>query len=539
MEATAVLRARVSAQMASKVPAAKFCPVVTIFLRPKIVLLTASLLTTSVLALYFVKKDTDSVTFRGTWSHQLPGAQTIPDCIKVDPAELFGGIKTRFEYSGTCADFDSESVSRLAREEIFKTFCPCEKVTITLEEIHCNDSTDNHGRVSRRAANGKKANIQIGFRIVAKDPSGILLAKNCDRKCRTSQRELVKAVTAAGQRLVTVLNGNPLSFEVDRRKISYISGSAISEKPKLGCNKPEQVKIGTRCLECGRGSYFQKGKCLPCPLHTYKDALGPEKCKPCAEGTVTLQIGSKSVDNCLHECRPGTYSRDGLGVCQECTLNSYQPKFGQKSCIRCPNGTVTETMGSTKESACLPDCDRERCDGHVCDGPKCRCIPDYKMFDLTKDCDDGSDEANWNNCSDFSCLSNATIPQRLCMSSFAVIVELNNVEKVGNLAILHARVLSVLVFSAAIYSNVYNDQYYLGSKAFACDCPQLETEHRYLFTGHKNGDGNLVISHESIAMLWDDRNATVFSILKEISGVNPCPLVTGPVDSTRNGKNGK
>lgn len=51
-------------------------------------------------------------------------------------------------------------------------------------------------------------------------------------------------------------------------------------------------------------------------------------------------------------CLPGTYSEDGLEQCTTCQEGFYQNKYGQMSCIHCPDNTTTYRRGVRRLSMC-------------------------------------------------------------------------------------------------------------------------------------------------------------------------------------------
>jgi hypothetical protein len=52
------------------------------------------------------------------------------------------------------------------------------------------------------------------------------------------------------------------------------------------------------------------------------------------------------------QCKQGTYSSSGLETCESCPLGTYQPEFGSRSCLLCPEHTSTVKRGAVNISAC-------------------------------------------------------------------------------------------------------------------------------------------------------------------------------------------
>ncbi|RWS11069.1 hypothetical protein B4U79_18994 [Dinothrombium tinctorium] len=58
--------------------------------------------------------------------------------------------------------------------------------------------------------------------------------------------------------------------------------------------------------------------------------------------------------NHCRPCHPGKYRDHKITVCQPCPQNSYQPFFGQSSCVHCPPGSMTfiDSEGAASENSC-------------------------------------------------------------------------------------------------------------------------------------------------------------------------------------------
>ena len=53
------------------------------------------------------------------------------------------------------------------------------------------------------------------------------------------------------------------------------------------------------------------------------------------------------------ECAPGTYYVAANKTCEYCPSGEYQTNAAQTECMKCPNGTTTETYGSFAEDECF------------------------------------------------------------------------------------------------------------------------------------------------------------------------------------------
>lgn len=53
------------------------------------------------------------------------------------------------------------------------------------------------------------------------------------------------------------------------------------------------------------------------------------------------------------ECSPGTYYDNDTRRCPQCDKGYYQDTSGQDSCVRCPDNTTTQFIGSKSISDCI------------------------------------------------------------------------------------------------------------------------------------------------------------------------------------------
>lgn len=55
------------------------------------------------------------------------------------------------------------------------------------------------------------------------------------------------------------------------------------------------------------------------------------------------------------QCKPGSNSLNGLEICESCPLGHFQPNFGARECLVCPDETSTVTRGAVDEMECGGD----------------------------------------------------------------------------------------------------------------------------------------------------------------------------------------
>ena len=105
--------------------------------------------------------------------------------------------------------------------------------------------------------------------------------------------------------------------------------------------KPFSVPINTAC-ECLPGYRDIKTSCVPCSESTYQPLYGQDSCIPC-DGTQNTRgtIGNIAIDACI--CNDGTYKRQAAATtCSECPEG-----------LVCKNGTISVSHGYWRSDAAL------------------------------------------------------------------------------------------------------------------------------------------------------------------------------------------
>ena len=156
--------------------------------------------------------------------------------------------------------------------------------------------------------------------------------------------------------------------------------------------------------ECGPGFGFdiRQGICSPCSKGTYKADAGDTLCLTCPERKSTLELGSKSADDCLCavgfklandsciECPPSSYC-NGTGLAYSCTEGaSSAPRSGsvdecsceagffqQRSlCKLCPSGRYKSLGGN--DASCPLQCPTSSSSKNgSTDRSECFCLPGF------------------------------------------------------------------------------------------------------------------------------------------------------------------
>nr|XP_028567204.1 sushi, von Willebrand factor type A, EGF and pentraxin domain-containing protein 1 [Podarcis muralis] len=215
-----------------------------------------------------------------------------------------------------------------------------------------------HSRVKRH----KKMNvptsdhkIKLVFNITASVP---LPDERNDTLESENQQRLLKMLETITNRLKRTLSKDPMySFQFSSELLVADANSLEAEKAFLFC-RPGSVLRGRMCVNCPLGTYYslEHHACESCWIGSYQDEEGQLECKNCPSASYTEYLHARSISECKAECKPGTYSPNGLEICESCPLGKYQPVTGSKHCIPCPESMSTVKRGAVDISACGVPC---------------------------------------------------------------------------------------------------------------------------------------------------------------------------------------
>ncbi|KAM9329386.1 sushi, von Willebrand factor type A, EGF and pentraxin domain-containing protein 1 [Gastrophryne carolinensis] len=173
-----------------------------------------------------------------------------------------------------------------------------------------------------------------------------------------NQQRLLKTLEAITNRLKRTLRKEPLySFQFSSEMMIADSNSLEEGRAILYC-RPGSVLKGRLCVNCPKGTFYslEHNACESCWIGSYQNEEGQMDCKSCPAGTYTEYLHSKRLSECKAQCKPGTYSLNGLEICESCPLGTYQPVMGSKFCVSCPKGMSTVKRGSVNISECGVPC---------------------------------------------------------------------------------------------------------------------------------------------------------------------------------------
>uniref|UniRef100_A0A8C7PS29 Sushi, von Willebrand factor type A, EGF and pentraxin domain-containing protein 1 n=1 Tax=Oncorhynchus mykiss TaxID=8022 RepID=A0A8C7PS29_ONCMY len=174
-----------------------------------------------------------------------------------------------------------------------------------------------------------------------------------------NQKRLLRTLEQLTNRLKRTLAKQPLSsYHVSSEMIVVADPKSLeSKRASLFC-RPGSVLKGRMCVQCPVGTYYslEYAECESCWLGSFQEQEGQMECKTCPDGSSTAYLHARSQDQCKEQCRPGGYSVNGLETCESCPLGHYQPGFGSRECLVCPDETSTVTSGAREMSECGVPC---------------------------------------------------------------------------------------------------------------------------------------------------------------------------------------
>uniref|UniRef100_A0A673WK27 Sushi, von Willebrand factor type A, EGF and pentraxin domain-containing protein 1 n=1 Tax=Salmo trutta TaxID=8032 RepID=A0A673WK27_SALTR len=174
-----------------------------------------------------------------------------------------------------------------------------------------------------------------------------------------NQKRLLRTLEQLTNRLKRTLAKQPLSsYHVSSEMIVVADPKSLeSKRASLFC-RPGSVLNGRMCVQCPVGTYYslEYAECESCWLGSFQEQEGQMECKTCPDGSSTAYLHARSQDQCKEQCRPGGYSVNGLETCESCPLGHYQPGFGSRECLVCPDETSTVTSGAREMSECGVPC---------------------------------------------------------------------------------------------------------------------------------------------------------------------------------------
>ena len=419
-----------------------------------------------------------------TYQHEL---DVPPHCSRADEADLFGIIRTEFEYEGECDDLteaDKQEIKELALSNLMARICRnrCEGFRVDVSQLTCGEliDDDDGGLFPFRKRQALSfSSIRIDLKFTVDNINSFTVNA-------TNQSEIESQITEKIEQIVStvssVLSTEPMQLSLDNgmKSLTGIPGKVAYTPPTKRCTKPGQTLKGLICLNCPPGSYLdnQNGDCYPCPVGTYQDQEAADHCVPCP-------------------------------------YNEYQPRRGQTACLACTNGTFTSRLGSTHSSNCSSRyCKDTNClNGLLCD--ECRCVELYSVCNSQRDCKDGSDESGCAICNR-TCSYQPLDHSHICNTEYALWIKINKISPHPQETVLHCTIVSLPYLQhnkvPLVSKNILLDR-----TTQACHCFQLSVGRQYFVTIHSADNGSLTLTDDSIVTEWS------VDLKREIISLGTCP----------------
>jgi len=144
---------------------------------------------------------------------------------------------------------------------------------------------------------------------------------------------------------------------------------------------------GGTCYACAVGKFKPENgsrACYDCPLDTYLPYTAASfeiECVECAANSITLQVGSDTVDDC--KCNVGYTSlvagMDGEG-CTACAQGKYKNTTGHHTCALCPLNTYLDATGSSLITQCQQCFESSVSDEGSPTVESCKCIGGFQRY---------------------------------------------------------------------------------------------------------------------------------------------------------------
>ena len=130
---------------------------------------------------------------------------------------------------------------------------------------------------------------------------------------------------------------------------SLLSTGGTFTKVGAGARTEEQCKA-----QCKPGTYSTDGleTCRTCRLGMFQENYAQTGCEDCGQGMTTLFRGATKREDCLPRCSPGTTSDTGLEPCFPCPISYFQHGRGTDHCFKCPNQTTTLAIAADSIHKC-------------------------------------------------------------------------------------------------------------------------------------------------------------------------------------------
>ena len=125
--------------------------------------------------------------------------------------------------------------------------------------------------------------------------------------------------------------------------------------PHLGPRLCLTFDLMILAAQCRPGSFSSDGleRCQTCERGFYQSHYASLECQPCGDGRDTLYRGATSLRDCRLQCLPGKISETGMEPCFPCPRGYFQERNASDHCFKCPFKTTTLYQASDSFGDCI------------------------------------------------------------------------------------------------------------------------------------------------------------------------------------------
>ncbi|XP_060574827.1 LOW QUALITY PROTEIN: sushi, von Willebrand factor type A, EGF and pentraxin domain-containing protein 1-like [Ruditapes philippinarum] len=189
-----------------------------------------------------------------------------------------------------------------------------------------------------------------------------LIAGSADDKTSSSsskapaQDQLLQVVENIKTSLKKDAKRGEFNIEVKGKPLE-LTDMKFDDNPVFECDQGSVV-VNNACAKCPVGTFFNvvSEQCEACPVGTFQPIVGQLSCLYCPTNTSTPGLHATSEDSCKALCLPGTFSHNGLEMCETCRRSYYQDEYGQTDCKKCQKGYTTIRRGCRTDRECKEKC---------------------------------------------------------------------------------------------------------------------------------------------------------------------------------------
>ncbi|KAG8226942.1 hypothetical protein J437_LFUL004660, partial [Ladona fulva] len=227
------------------------------------------------------------------------------------------------------------------------------------------DDDDSEDEEDTETSEGQTFGVGVYFKMVGplkNSSNSNKSAEGLENVLEEVKKALEDAITKGDFNVEIPVQGKGINGSQVLKKV--LTSSVGFETPRFGCQKGSVLNKNF-CVKCPSGTFWDETNevCLLCKKGTYQPLEGQLFCHKCPVGFSTNIPGRQrhkrratSLDDCIPECEPGTYSVDGLYPCSTCPKGYFNHLNGSLRCTLCPANKTTTFRGAKSSHDCVDIC---------------------------------------------------------------------------------------------------------------------------------------------------------------------------------------